>query len=130
MTNNTTNTNTTNTTNTTSTSATNAVPNANNPYITNTTTTTGVQNGFAQNAFNTTTQTTQTTQTNNSLFGSTTQRDFILGAVIGAAASFILTNENAQKAILKGFAKVTSLFEMGIEEIKERYEDAKAEVNA
>lgn len=40
-----------------------------------------------------------------------------------------LGNENAQKAIFKGFAKVSSLFESGIEELKERYEDAKAEVN-
>lgn len=59
-----------------------------------------------------------------------TQRDFIVGALIGAAASFILTNENAQKALLKGFAKLSSLFEMGVEELKERYEDAKAEVNS
>ena len=58
------------------------------------------------------------------------QKDFIVGALIGAAASFILTNENAQKALLKGFAKLSSLFEMGVEELKERYEDAKAEVNS
>lgn len=73
---------------------------------------------------------TNTTQsTNSTLFGNT-QRDFIVGAVIGLAATFILTNENAQKAVLKGFAKLSSLFEMGVEELKERYEDAKAEVNA
>lgn len=83
-------------------------PHANNPYINN------------------------SAHTNNTSFFSSgnTQRDFIVGALIGAAASFILTNENAQKALLKGFAKLSSLFEMGVEELKERYEDAKAEVNS
>lgn len=83
----------------------NVTPNANNPYINN--------------------------SQNSNLFNSgNAQRDFIIGTLIGAAASFILTNENAQKALLKGFAKLSSLFEMGVEELKERYEDAKAEVNS
>lgn len=83
-------------------------PHANNPYINN------------------------SAHANNTSFFSSgnAQRDFIVGALIGAAASFILTNENAQKALLKGFAKLSSLFEMGVEELKERYEDAKAEVNS
>ena len=59
-----------------------------------------------------------------------TQNDFLKGAFIGAVATFILTNKDAQKAIFKGFAKISSLFEMGIEELKERYEDAKAEVDS
>ena len=58
------------------------------------------------------------------------QTDFLKGAFIGAVATFILTNKDAQKAIFKGFAKISSLFEMGIEELKERYEDAKAEVDS
>ncbi len=58
------------------------------------------------------------------------QKDFLIGTLIGVAATYILTNENAQKAILKGFAKLSSLVEMGVEELKERYEDAKAEVNS
>ncbi len=58
------------------------------------------------------------------------QRDFVIGTLLGVAAVYILTNDNAQKAILKGFAKLSSLVEMGIEELKERYEDAKAEVNS
>lgn len=58
------------------------------------------------------------------------QNDFLKGAFIGAVATFILTNKDAQKAIFKGFAKISSLFEMGIEELKERYEDAKAEVDS
>lgn len=59
----------------------------------------------------------------------TTQKDMLKGALIGAVATFILTNEDAQKAIFKNFAKLSSLFEVGIEELKERYEDAKAEVS-
>ncbi|WP_191337662.1 YtxH domain-containing protein [Helicobacter pullorum] len=93
-------------------------PNPNNPYIQNNSTNT------QQNADK---------QSNGILnvFGDqNTQKDFIKGALIGAVATFILTNENAQRAIFKGFAKVSGLFEAGIEELKERYEDAKAEVNS
>ena len=60
----------------------------------------------------------------------TTQKGEILkGAAIGAVAAFILTNPTTQNAIFKGIAKLSSLLEMGVEELKERYEDAKAEVN-
>ena len=93
-------------------------PNPNNPYIQNNSTNTQ-QNADKQN--------------NGILnvFGDqNTQKDFIKCALIGAVATFILTNENAQRAIFKGFAKVSGLFEAGIEELKERYEDAKAEVNS
>lgn len=60
----------------------------------------------------------------------TAQKGEILkGAAIGAIATFILTNPTTQNAIFKGIAKLSSLLEMGVEELKERYEDAKAEVN-
>ena len=58
------------------------------------------------------------------------QTDFLKGAFIGVVATFILTNKDAQSAIFKGFAKISNLFEMGLEELKERYEDAKAEVDS
>ena len=87
-------------------------PNPNNPYI---------------NSFNTSQNNPYTTT--GFLGNENAQKDFLKGALIGAVATFLLTNENAQKAIFKGFAKVSSLFESGIEELKERYEDAKAEVN-
>ena len=80
-----------------------------------------------QNANNTQ----STTNALSSFFNSgNSQNDFLKGAFIGAVATFILTNKDAQKAIFKGFAKISSLFEMGIEELKERYEDAKAEVDS
>ena len=109
-----------------------------NPYINNNAQNQQAQNGFG-NAFGVN-QTTQANQTNaqgnttnalSSFFNSgNSQQDFLKGAFIGAVATFILTNKDAQKAIFKGFAKISSLFEMGIEELKERYEDAKAEVDS
>ena len=92
-------------------------PNPNNPYIQN-----NPQDSKDSNANG---------GIFNGVFGSqNTQKDFVKGVLIGAVATFILTNENAQRAIFKGFAKVSGLFEAGIEELKERYEDAKAEVNS
>ncbi|MDA3967492.1 MULTISPECIES: YtxH domain-containing protein [Helicobacter] len=88
-----------------------ALPNKNNPYI------------------NKNNQNSNTTNDIGGIFGNQdSQRDFIKGALIGAVATFLLTNENAQRTLFKGFAKVSELFEAGIEELKERYEDAKAEV--
>lgn len=55
---------------------------------------------------------------------------FLIGAAIGAIGAYILTNENAQKAIFKTVAKGSALFSAGIEEMKERFEDAKAEMEA
>lgn len=100
----------------------------------------GTQNQQTQNSFGNAFGSNQSTQTNaqanttsalSSFFNSgNSQQDFLKGAFIGAVATFILTNKDAQKAIFKGFAKISSLFEMGIEELKERYEDAKAEVDS
>ncbi|MGX3012102.1 YtxH domain-containing protein [Helicobacter sp. 23-1044] len=92
----------------------------------------GANQGANQNNFgaNQNTQNTTTSAISSFLNSGNSQTDFLKGAFIGAVATFILTNKDAQKAIFKGFAKISSLFEMGIEEIKERYEDAKAEVDS
>ncbi|MDE5603410.1 MAG: YtxH domain-containing protein [Helicobacter sp.] len=90
----------------------NTQPHPNNPYTQNNQNTQNNKNNFLGN------------------INPNTQKDFLKGALIGAVATFILTNENAQRAIFKGFAKVSGIFEAGIEELKERYEDAKAEVNS
>ena len=63
-----------------------------------------------------------------SLLGSFSTEDFIKGALIGAVGAYLLTNETAQKAIFKGVAKTTSMFQAGMEEMKERFEDAQAEL--
>ncbi|RDU54599.1 hypothetical protein CQA49_04655 [Helicobacter sp. MIT 00-7814] len=129
-TNNTNNANNTNSTNNANLENLNSVQN--NPYINNASNN-GVNNTNSANtqSTNNTNTTNGITNTINSFFNSgNTQQDFIKGALIGAVATFILTNEDAQRAIFKGFAKLSSLFEMGIEELKERYEDAKAEVDS
>ena len=56
--------------------------------------------------------------------------DFIKGALIGALATYLLTNKNAQETIMKTVGKGSELFSAGIEELKERYEDAKAQMQA
>jgi hypothetical protein len=110
-----------------------------NPYINQ------GQNMQAQgiNAMNTTMQTNpQATQQNpyyntnpqqnnvDSLLGSFDTTHFLKGALIGAVGAYLLTNENAQKTIFKTFAKGADMFSAGIEELKERMEDAKAELEA
>lgn len=56
--------------------------------------------------------------------------NFLKGALIGAVGAYLLTNEDAQKKIFKTLAKGADLFSAGIEEMKERMEDAKAELEA
>ncbi|MDR1007043.1 MAG: hypothetical protein LBL65_00565 [Campylobacteraceae bacterium] len=53
--------------------------------------------------------------------------DFVVGALIGAAVTYVLTNEKASTALLKTVAKGTNFLQAGFEELKERFEDAKAE---
>ncbi|TLS72101.1 YtxH domain-containing protein [Aliarcobacter thereius] len=52
--------------------------------------------------------------------------DFIKGALIGAIATYVLTNKNAQETIFKTFEKAKGFVSAGVEELKERIEDAKA----
>lgn len=56
--------------------------------------------------------------------------DFVKGALIGAAAAYLLTNKKVQESLFKTVAKGSSMFQMGMEELKERYEDAQAEIDA
>lgn len=58
------------------------------------------------------------------------QGDFIKGALIGAAVTYLLTNKGAQENIMKAASKGSELFQAGMEEIKERYEDARAQMEA
>lgn len=66
-------------------------------------------------------------QSSNSTFDT---GNFLKGALIGAIGAYLLTNEDAQKKIFKTFAKGADMFGAGIEEMKERMEDAKAELEA
>ena len=56
--------------------------------------------------------------------------DFVKGALIGAGVAFLLTNKTTQQAIFNGFSKGSELVQAGIEELKERMEDAKAQMEA
>jgi hypothetical protein len=55
---------------------------------------------------------------------------FMRGLLIGAAAAYLLTNEDVQRTVIKGAVKVWSTLQGGIEEAKERFRDAEAELQA
>lgn len=55
---------------------------------------------------------------------------FWKGAVIGAGVALLVTNETVQKAVVKTVSKGMAAASAGVEELKEKFEDAKAEVEA
>ena len=55
---------------------------------------------------------------------------FWKGVALGAAVTVLLTNESVQKGIVTAVARMTAAAQSGIEEIKEKFEDAKAEAIA
>ena len=55
---------------------------------------------------------------------------FLKGLLIGAAATYLLTNETVQRTAIKGAVKAWSFLQGGVEEIKERFQDAEAELHA
>lgn len=55
---------------------------------------------------------------------------FMRGLLIGAAAAYLLTNEDVQRTVIKSAVKVWSSVQGGIEEAKERFRDAEAEIQA
>lgn len=64
------------------------------------------------------------------IFGETPSDKLLRGLLIGGAAAYILTNENAQKAIIKTGVKLFETLAGGVEEFKEKIMDAKAELEA
>jgi hypothetical protein len=65
-------------------------------------------------------------QQNSSLFNDR----FLKGLLIGAAAAYLLTNETVQRTAIKSAVKAWSLLQGGVEELKERFHDAEAEIRA
>ena len=55
---------------------------------------------------------------------------FVKGAITGAALTFLLTNDAVQKNTIKSVVKFWSMLQGGVEEIKERFQDAEAEIKA
>ncbi len=56
--------------------------------------------------------------------------NFWKGALLGAAVTLLVTNESVQKGVVKTVSKLTAAAQTGIEEMKEKFEDAKAEAQA
>ncbi|WP_169975010.1 MULTISPECIES: YtxH domain-containing protein [unclassified Campylobacter] len=55
---------------------------------------------------------------------------FLKGALIGGTVAYILTNEKAQQAVFSAIVKGSNLLQAGFEELKERFEDVKAEIES
>ena len=55
---------------------------------------------------------------------------FWKGALLGAAATLLITNESVQKGVMKMISKAGTAAQSGVEEIKEKFEDARAEAQA
>jgi hypothetical protein len=55
---------------------------------------------------------------------------FWKGALLAAAVALLVNNENEQKGVVKPVSKLTIAAQSGIEEMKEKFEDAKAEAEA
>lgn len=82
----------------------------------------GFAQGFAQQ---------NNAQAASGMFNTNIQTGNILkGVLIGAGLTYLLTNEDLQKKIFKGLAGASEMLTGAVEEIKERYEDAKAEIEA
>ncbi|AFL73346.1 hypothetical protein [Thiocystis violascens] len=54
---------------------------------------------------------------------------FVKGLLIGAAVTYLVTNEQVQRTLIKGVVKTWSLLQGGVEEVKERFGDAAAELH-
>ena len=53
---------------------------------------------------------------------------FWKGALIGAGVVLLLTNESLQKGMMKAGAKMFTMAQQGVEEMKEKFEDIQAEL--
>ncbi|MDQ7988360.1 MAG: hypothetical protein REI09_01890 [Candidatus Dactylopiibacterium sp.] len=63
-------------------------------------------------------------------FGSRQTEQFLLGALLGAAATYVLSDEALRAKIVKGAMKLYAGVAGGFEEIKEQMADLKAEAEA
>ncbi|MCG8425900.1 MAG: hypothetical protein MI754_00925 [Chromatiales bacterium] len=69
-------------------------------------------------------------QAPSSSFFNFTSSSFVKGAVIGAVTAYVLTNENVQQGAIKAAVKGWAMVQGGVEEMKERFRDAEAELHA
>ncbi len=54
---------------------------------------------------------------------------YLRGILIGTGAALVLTNPAVQKALVFGTVKIWSLFQSGMEEVKEQFRDVNAEMS-
>lgn len=59
-----------------------------------------------------------------------TRPSFVKGALVGAVVAYLLTNEKVQQNAIKAAVKSWTLLQGGVEEMKERFRDAEAELHA
>ena len=53
---------------------------------------------------------------------------FLGGLAVGSVLTLILSNQDVQRALFRGMARVATVARSGMEEMKERFHDAEAEV--
>ncbi len=54
---------------------------------------------------------------------------YLKGFLLGAGATLILTNSTVQRVLVRSAVKVWSLFQGGVEEVKEQFRDVQAEMS-
>lgn len=55
---------------------------------------------------------------------------FLQGLLIGGVAAYLLSNEQVQQSVIRSAVRVWSTVQGGMEEMKERFRDAEAELHA
>ncbi len=55
---------------------------------------------------------------------------FWKGALLGAGVALLVTNDTVQKTVVKAVSRAMEVAVSGVEEIKEKFEDARAEAEA
>lgn len=58
------------------------------------------------------------------------RQHFLTGMLVGAAAVYLLTNEEVQRTAIRTAVRAWTLVRGGVEEMKERFRDAEAELRA
>ncbi len=65
-------------------------------------------------------------KTNTSL----TSGPFLTGALVGGAVTYVLANENVQRAVINSAAMIWMAVKGGVEETREKFRDAESEIRA
>jgi hypothetical protein len=58
------------------------------------------------------------------------ENKLLKGLLVGGGVGFLLTNETVQKGLIRTVVRMWSVAQGGIEEVKERFRDAEAEIRA